>query len=150
MEVVGGLGLVLDDGGRHRAGHVGRAGDCAVRAVAIAALRPYQLVYDELRQRSRRRPRHGVEKSALIRYLHALGWSQLRIAVGPLTAGHVPAGRLVVELAGKDPREGHLAAVVDHVVHDTGDPLRGRARVLSVWTGPVNDQPLGDAALTLW
>lgn len=38
--------FVYDDGGRAAAGYKGTTGDCACRAVAIAAQRPYQEVYD--------------------------------------------------------------------------------------------------------
>lgn len=147
---VAGLAIVYDDGGRHQAGHAGRVGDCAVRAVAIAAGRPYQLVHDELRRRGHRHPRRGVAITTLVPYLLDLGWRQVRAPVGPFTAARLPAGRVLVELAGDHPWDGHLVAVLDHVVHDVGEPRRGRARVLSVWSGPLCDQPIDDVAPTLW
>jgi hypothetical protein len=39
------MDLVYSDGGRAAAGYKGRAGDCVVRAIAIAAQKPYQEVY---------------------------------------------------------------------------------------------------------
>jgi hypothetical protein len=40
--------FVYDDGGRAAAGRKGTAGDCVVRAIAIAAQLPYAQVYDDL------------------------------------------------------------------------------------------------------
>lgn len=142
-------GLVLTDGGRSAAGFSGVAGDCATRAIAVAAERPYRLVYDELfaRQaryvdrrglpRRRASPRPGVFHDVWRPYLAELGWRRVRpLRVGSvLRARDLPSGRLVVEL----PR--HLTAVIDGTVHDAFDPPR-HVRVLSVWTGPVADGPL--------
>ena len=43
------LGFELNDGGRELAGFKGGAGDCVVRAIAIAAQLPYLQVYEDLR-----------------------------------------------------------------------------------------------------
>jgi hypothetical protein len=43
------LGFQLNDGGREAAGFKGGAGDCVVRAIAIAAQLPYMQVYEDLR-----------------------------------------------------------------------------------------------------
>ena len=40
--------LKINDGGRAAAGYKGKAGDCVVRSIAIAANLPYQAVYDDL------------------------------------------------------------------------------------------------------
>lgn len=42
------LGFTRTDGGRHDAGFKGSAGDCAVRAAAIALQQPYRQTYREL------------------------------------------------------------------------------------------------------
>ncbi|OZA76433.1 MAG: hypothetical protein B7X71_08395, partial [Polynucleobacter sp. 39-46-10] len=42
------LGFQLNDGGRGLAGFKGGAGDCVVRAIAIAAELPYMQVYEDL------------------------------------------------------------------------------------------------------
>src|SRR6266702_525925 len=42
------MDFVYNDGGRAAAGYRGRAGDCVVRAIAIAAQKPYQDVYDAI------------------------------------------------------------------------------------------------------
>lgn len=133
----------LTDGGRLAAGFTGIAGDCVTRAIAIAAGRPYELAYTELRRRQQsyaserdlprrwRSPRTGVFHDVWIPYLFALGWRQ----VLPLPAD-LPMGRLIVELPE------HLTAVIDGVTHDAFDPWRTRRRVRSIWTGPLNDNPL--------
>ncbi|WP_231970582.1 hypothetical protein [Polynucleobacter necessarius] len=43
------LGFEFNDGGREAAGFKGGAGDCVVRAIAIAAELPYMEVYEDLR-----------------------------------------------------------------------------------------------------
>jgi hypothetical protein len=42
------MDFVYNDGGRAAAGYKGRAGDCVVRAIAIATQKPYQEVYDAI------------------------------------------------------------------------------------------------------
>ena len=42
------LGFQFDDGGRSASGFQGGAGDCVVRAIAIAANLPYTQVYEDL------------------------------------------------------------------------------------------------------
>lgn len=125
-----------DDGGRAAAGFKGSAGDCVVRAIAIASGRPYQEVYDDLFVLNRRAggrkgnpkrcsPRDGNTSTKTIRrYLAGLGWRwvpTMEIGSGckvHLTESDLPTGRLVVRLSK------HLTAVVDGVIHDTYDPQR--------------------------
>jgi hypothetical protein len=56
----------FNDGGRKVAGFKGSAGDCVVRAVAIASELPYQEVYDALSEGSRtqRVTRRGTRKAS--------------------------------------------------------------------------------------
>ena len=42
------MDFVYNDGGRAAAGYKGQAGDCVVRAIAIATQKPYQEVYDAI------------------------------------------------------------------------------------------------------
>jgi hypothetical protein len=42
------MDFVYNDGGRAAAGYKGRAGDCVVRAIAIATQKPYQEIYDAI------------------------------------------------------------------------------------------------------
>ena len=139
--------LVLDDGGRARAGFKGTAGDCVVRSIAIATRKPYAEVYLELgvlmvtfattsrsRQaklalaKGRTTPRTGVQKQVYRNYLKSLGWEWvplMQIGIGcktHLRAEELPRGRIIVRLSR------HLAAVVDGVLHDTHDCSRGGRR----------------------
>lgn len=126
-----------DDGGRAAAGYTGTAGDCVVRAIAVATGQPYQTVYDALFALNRARnknpkacsPRDGGTTMATTKeYLAVLGWRWVpTMSFGSgckvhLRADELPAGRLVVRLSK------HLAAVIDGVLHDTHDCSRGGTR----------------------
>lgn len=119
---------VYDDGGREAAGYLGKTGDCVTRAIAIATQTPYQEVYEALAvhcqqerliKRRRPSPRQGVFKAAYRPYLEAKGWHwvpTMKIGTGcrvHLRTEELPSGRLIVRLSG------HLAAIIDGVVHDT-------------------------------
>ena len=134
------------DGGRTAAGYRGKAGDCVVRAIAIATERPYQQIYDLVnraatRERTGKRKRGisnartGVYKSSIHRVMEALGWEwtpTMQIGSGctvHLRADELPAGRLVVSVSK------HLTAVIDGVIHDTHDcSRRGTRCVYGYWT----------------
>lgn len=135
------IGFVYDDGGRADAGFTGDAGDCVVRAIAIATGRPYRTVYDDLfdraradnlRRRSRRNPnpspRAGVHRRVYDPYLAEAGWLWIpTMAIGQgctthLRASELPAGPVIASLSR------HVCAVLDGVVHDTHDPSRDGTR----------------------
>jgi len=127
---------MYDDGGRAAAGCRGAAGDCVVRAVAIATEQPYQEVYEALagvnastRCRGvagRRSARNGIRTSstAFRRYMQDLGWEwtpTMGIGTGCTVHLHddeLPDGRLIVKLSK------HVTAVIDGVIRDTHDPQR--------------------------
>ena len=129
--------FLYDDGGRASAGFRGTAGDCVVRAVAIATGQPYTVVYAALsagaraqrktrrsRQRASARDGVNVRRKWFRDYMAGLGWHwtpTMGIGTGcriHLYGGELPAGRLVVSLSR------HYTAVVDGVIHDTHDPQR--------------------------
>ena len=134
--------FVQDDGGRAEAGYKGSAGDCVVRAIAIAAQLPYQEVYDTLFEmnkefavtsRSRaakvvRRdgatPRNGNFYHVYHKYILSLGFDWVPTTqVGQGMTHHVksdelPSGRLILRLSK------HLAAFIDGVLRDTYDCSR--------------------------
>lgn len=129
--------FVKNDGGRELAGYKGNAGDCVVRAIAIATETPYQKVYDDLftlnqSQRGKLRgasPRNGGTKTATIRkYLASLGWTfvpTMGFGTGckvHLKAEELPKGRIICRLSK------HLVAVIDGVINDTYDPSRDGTR----------------------
>lgn len=121
------------DGGRLAAGFKGEAGDCVVRAIAIATYQPYQNVYAELAERNKangdqRSARNGTPRKIYEPYMFDLGWlwnPTMRIGSGcqvHMRADELPDGPLVVRLSG------HLSAVIDGIVYDTHDPTRDGTR----------------------
>lgn len=139
-----GLPWTCDDGGRAAAGYQGETGDCVCRAVAIATGRPYQEIYSLINELARReRPRGGAKRSSarlgvykptVRRLMDHLGWDwhpTMGIGTGcqvHLAQGELPGGRLVVSVSK------HIVAVIDGVVHDTGDPCRDGTRcVYGYW-----------------
>ena len=140
------LGFQLNDGGREAAGFKGGAGDCVVRAIAIAAELPYMQVYEDLRlanesyaqsrnDRLARRlsakgssPRYGNHRNVFHDYILKQGFRwvpTMKVGAGcqvHLRAGELPDGTLIVKVSK------HLTAVINGVIHDTHDPSRGGNR----------------------
>lgn len=138
--------VVINDGGRSAAGYKGSASDCVVRAIAIAAERPYAEVYDALfamrihhaatrRDRTARNikrkgnsPRNGTARKIYEAYLKKLGWRFVpTMGFGTGTRVHLrpdelPAGRIIARVSK------HLVAMIDGVVHDTFDCTREGTR----------------------
>ena len=140
------LGFELNDGGRELAGFKGGAGDCVVRAIAIAAQLPYLQVYEDLRaanatyadQRNDKlarllnakgaSPRNGNHRNVFHDYIvgHGFDWiPTMKLGAGcqvHLLASELPSGRLIVKVSK------HLTAVIDGVIQDTHNPSRGGSR----------------------
>jgi hypothetical protein len=127
------LPFVFDDGGRSQAGFRGRADDCVVRAVAIAANLPYAKVYADIakgvgaeRGSKGATARRGVHtrRKWFRDYMGDLGFTwvpTMHFGQGcttHLSHGELPMGKLVVEVSK------HTSAVIDGVIHDTFDPSR--------------------------
>lgn len=131
------MNWVHNDGGRSAAGFKGNAGDCVVRAIAIATEQPYMTVYDALSRGARsarvtkRCPRKSSARDGVQvkckwfqDYMKSIGWKwtpTMHIGSGctvHLADGELPAGRLIVSLSK------HYTAVIDGVIHDTHDPQR--------------------------
>jgi len=129
--------FIFNDGGRSAAGYKGKAGDCVVRSIAIAAGLPYQQVYDALSEgsRSQRKTKRSkvkgsardgvyVQRKWFKDYMASLGFTwtpTMGIGTGckvHLHDGELPMGRLVVAVSK------HYTAVIDGVIHDTHDPQR--------------------------
>ncbi len=95
------LNFVKTDGGRAAAGFKGEAGDCVVRAIAIASELPYTTVYNRLRHQtgrvrhSKRRPspENGIVTTFpwFKVYMAELGYRFISSAVLPNN------GRIIVE-----------------------------------------------------
>ena len=139
-----------NDGGRAAAGYKGTAGDCVVRAIAIATGQPYQTIYDRIngvskqyerlgkRKRGKSSARNGVHKATIRRIMESLGWQwtpTMQIGSGckvHLRDGELPMGRLVVNVSK------HTVAVIDGVIQDTHDPSRGGMRCVYGYWKSVN------------
>lgn len=148
------LPVVIDDGGRADAGFKGEAGDCGVRAVAIALRLDYRYVYDAVnllardeRPRGRKKrssAREGIHTALMHRLMAVWGWEwtpTMFIGSGTtvhLAVGELPDGPLIVRCSK------HYVAVVDGVVRDTHDPTRGGQRAVYGWWAPFLDH--ADAA----
>ncbi len=139
---------IFNDGGRAAAGYSGTTGDCVTRAIAIATGKPYQEVYDALRQenkdfahssrskaakqiKTRARkyaPSEGVHRKVFEKYLLLLGWKwnpTMKIGQGckvHLNPNELPKGRIIVSVSK------HIVAMIDGVVHDTFDCTRDNQR----------------------
>lgn len=127
-----------NDGGRKEAGYQGDAGDCVVRAIAIATGFTYQKVYDDLfelnkqhNKKGKNSPRDGnTSKKVYNMYLdfHGFSWTPtMFIGSGAkvhLKDGELPMGRLVARCSR------HLVAVIDGVLQDTYDSSRDSTRTV--------------------
>lgn len=142
------LGFQLNDGGREAAGYKGGAGDCVVRAIAIAAEIPYMQVYEDLRaanatyadkrnDKLARRlnatgasPRNGNHRNVFHDYIlgHGFDWvPTMKVGAGcqvHMLANELPSGRLIVKVSK------HLTAVINGVIQDTHNPSRGGSRCI--------------------
>lgn len=135
--------LVIDDGGRARAGFRGDAGDCVTRAIAIATGSDYRWVYDELaagmeRLGKPKSARNGISPKVYKPFIETefeWPWTPT-MSIGSGTTVHLrrdelPDGRLIVRLSG------HVCAVLDGHVYDTHDPRRDGTRcVYGYWKDP--------------
>ena len=131
-----------NDGGRKAAGYEGLAGDCTVRAIAIALNQPYQHVYDELFHRNKLNnpsgkgsPRNGGTNMKTIKaYLEECGWEWIAtMGFGTGCKVHLKVDELPNETIICRVSK-HLCAVIDGVIHDTHNPSREGTRcVYGYW-----------------
>lgn len=144
---------IYDDGGRAESGRRGQTGDCVIRAIAIAAKRPYSEVYYDMKRYNHEyakthhdsvaknirnygaSPRRGMFKKVYQSYLQDLGFTwhpTMGIGKGAqihLRQDELPAGRLLVQVSK------HMVAVIDGVIHDVFDPTREGTRcVYGYWS----------------
>ncbi len=138
--------FIFNDGGRESAGYIGKTGDCVTRAISIATGKPYQEVYDKIKELNEEfadthysrvakkiqkgkgkrgtTPRNGVFKDVYRPYLESLGWKwtpTMLIGQGckvHLKAEELPKGTIIVKVSK------HLTTVIDGVINDTHDCSR--------------------------
>ena len=112
-----------NDGGRSKYFKGKNAGDCVVRAIAIALNLDYKEVYDELAMMNKelygiKTARNGNSKKAYEKFLKKRGWHWCK---APKLVGRkaryfdLPHGRYIARQAN------HLVAVIDGSIHDTWD-----------------------------
>lgn len=134
-----------NDGGRSKY-FKGIAGDCVVRAIAIATGRDYKQIYDEInllaqseritkRRKNKSNARNGVYKPTVKKYLTSIGmkWTPtMFIGQGckvHLKASELPMGRIICSVSK------HSVAVIDGIINDTHDCSRNETRcVYGYWT----------------
>ncbi|MDE6398795.1 MAG: hypothetical protein K2L51_05690 [Clostridiales bacterium] len=124
-----------NDGGRAKAGFVGKTSDCVCRAIAIAADIPYKEVYSVInefgkkeRRKNKSTARTGVLKTTTRKVMAHFGFEwipTMQIGQGcktHLRSDELPSGRIIVSVSG------HVAAVINGVLNDTYDCTRSGAR----------------------
>lgn len=133
-----------NDGGRLETGRKGSTGDCVCRSIAIVTGKSYDEVYETLAkgnaaQRKTKRASkatgrvtasHGIQTTRkwFKIYMLSLGYEWVpTMGIGTgctvhLRADELPKGKLIVSLSG------HMAAVIDGVLHDIYDCSRGGTR----------------------
>ncbi len=137
--------FIYNDGGRKEAGYTSKAGDCACRAISIAAQIPYQQAYDLINEFSARERKSkgksgrssansGVFSATLQRVMASLGWKWtacMGIGTGckiHLNASELPMGRIICRVSK------HYCAVIDGVLFDSHDCSRNGTRcVYGYW-----------------
>lgn len=152
--------FVKSDGGRSNYFKGEKAGDCVVRAIAIATGKDYKKVYDELFKRNKdfiengrckvaralrkkgASPRDGNFKKVYEKYILELGFKwQPTMKIGSGMTVHVkadelPSGTLILRLSK------HLTCVKDGILYDTHDCSReGTRGVYGYWI--KNDSRVG-------
>lgn len=130
--------FIWNDGGRAASGYVGLAGDCVVRAIAIASGAVYRDVYKELGAASEKSPRDGIRADIASDYLAQRDWQRWEGYDRPFVVDHMPKGVLIVHLAIPGERSQHFCTLIDRVVHDTWNPAEDNDYVVkSYWTLPT-------------
>lgn len=147
--------LIITDGGRRDAGYKGYCGDSVVRAIAIAAKRPYKIVYNECAEMNAnyyrtffpnhrlagvRSARDGVctEHAQYLNYMKSMDFvwhpprRRGRACKLYLEESDIPMGRLIVALSN------YWVAVIDGSICDNRDPRNDfsrwpRRRVFGWW-----------------
>lgn len=129
-----------NDGGRVEAGYKGNTDDCVCRSISIATEKPYQEVYDLIkefgsreriskRKKSKSHPRTGVYPKTTRKIMEYLGWKWVpTMLIGQGCKVHLKDGELpkdsplIIEVSK------HTTAIVNGVIHDTHNPSRNGSR----------------------
>tara|TARA_Y100000817_G_scaffold78551_1_gene60477 strand:- start:633 stop:1124 length:492 start_codon:yes stop_codon:yes gene_type:complete len=112
-----------NDGGRSQYFKGKNAGDCVVRAIAIALELDYKTCYDELASlnketEGKKTARGGTHKANYEKFLKRHGWvwhSAPKLEGRKARYYDMPNGRIIMRMAR------HLSALVEQEIHDTWD-----------------------------
>ena len=126
----------FNDGGRQASGRKGTAGDCGVRAMAIALNLPYDVCYKELAQANKdfgftKSARNGIYKDVYEYVLRRHGWiwcKAPRIAGRKARCSDVPIKPAILRMAG------HYSALRHDGIHDIWDCRE--KMVYGYWANP--------------
>lgn len=145
------IDFINTDGGRSKYFTGEKAGDCVIRAIAIATKQDYKEVYDQMfnlnrefskgRSKKARKlkekgssPRNGNFKEVYEPYILGLGFSWVScMGIGTgmqthLNKAELPKGILILRLSK------HLACVINHTLYDSFDCSRnGKRGVYGYW-----------------
>ena len=125
----------FNDGGRSKYFTASKVGDCATRAIAIAANRDYKDVYDELHKFLGYTPRNGIRYQDVKRAVQHFGGTWVpAMSIGTgckmhLTENEIPMKGTIICRLSK-----HLCCVRDGIIQDTYDSSRDGTRcVYGYW-----------------
>jgi len=115
--------IIYNDGGRKASGRKGSAGDCGVRAMAIALGMDYDACYKELAQANKdagyaKSARNGLMKEVFQSVLKKHGWTWNKAPTfsgRKAKASDLPEGTYICRMSR------HYATVIDGVLQDTFD-----------------------------
>lgn len=117
------MDFIWNDGGRAACGFVGLTGDCVARSIAIAMGSVYRDVYDTLGKDCEKSPRHGVRTEVAANYLAERNWQYSEGFDREFEVVDLPKKVVIVHLAKPNDRSQHFCTIIDHVVHDTWNPM---------------------------
>jgi len=117
------MNFIYNDGGRLQAGYKGKAGDCGVRAMAIALGIDYKTAYNELAQANKdkgyaKSARNGIYKDVYSEILKKHGWvwqSAPKFNGRKAKCSDMPKGTVIAQQAG------HYVTVIDGIPNDIWD-----------------------------
>ena len=120
------MALIYNDGGRAKAGYKGKAGDCVVRAIAIATASDYKEIYNLVAAANKdfgfgKSARNGIHKQVSSYVLKNLGfkWCAAPKFVGRKARTYdMPNGIVIAKQAH------HLVCVIDGIAFDTFDSTK--------------------------
>ena len=116
------MNYIYNDGGRAASGRKGIAGDCGVRALAIASGMDYSAAYKLLAETNKqfgfaKSARNGLHKEVYSHALESLGykWHSAPKFQGRKARASDLTGTVIARMAG------HFAAIIDGKPHDIFD-----------------------------